>query len=175
MDAFPDVNRFPFVAALEAAFPAMLAEVQALAPHDFAESPDSLTAVTDGCDETGWRWFPLFAGDAGRREHAANRARCPATARACAAVPGLVNASLSLFRPGTQLYPHRGEMQGVLRCHLGLIVPAGDVALRAGGAIHRWQPGRCVVFDDTFEHDAWNRGDADRIVLIVTFASPAAG
>lgn len=169
MTAFPEPSEFPFVPVLEAAFPTLLAEVKALAPHDFGESPDSLTTVGDGCDETGWRWFPLFGGD-GQRDPAANRARCPATARACAAVPGMLNASLSLFRPGTQLYPHRGEMPGVLRCHLGLVVPAGDVALRAGGAIHRWQPGRCVIFDDTFEHDAWNRAASDRIVLIVTFA-----
>jgi len=166
MNAFPDPAAFAFVQALEAAFPAVLAEVEALAPGDFAESPDSLTTVDDGYDETGWLWLPLFGGG----DWSAQRARCPATARAAAAVPGMVNASLSLFRPGTHLYPHRGELPGVLRCHLGLIVPPGDVALRAGGVIHRWQPGRCVIFDDTVEHDAWNRTHSDRIVLIVTFA-----
>ena len=171
MNAFPDPSRFPFVNALEAAFASILAEVQALAPGDFTESPDSLTTVEGGYDETGWLWYPLFGARAG--DHAANRARCPATARACTAVPGLVNASFSLFRPGTHLYPHHGEMANVLRCHLPLVIPAGDVALRAGGDEHRWQPGRCVIFDDTFEHDAWNRTASDRIVLIVTFAHAA--
>jgi beta-hydroxylase len=113
----------------------------------------------------------LFGGDDALA--AANRARCPATVRACSAVPGLVNAGFSLLQPGTHLYPHRGEMTGVLRCHLPLVVPAGDVALRIGGAVHRWLPGRCVVFDDTFEHEAWNRGAGDRVVLLVTFARPA--
>jgi beta-hydroxylase len=91
------------------------------------------------------------------------------TARACAAVPGLVNAGFSLFRPGTHLYPHRGELRGTLRCHLPLVVPAGDLGLRSGDETRAWQTGRCLVFDDTLEHEAWNHGGGDRVVLIVTF------
>ena len=172
MDGLPDPGAFAFVPSLEAAFPAILAELQRLEPSVFAESPDSLTTVADGYDETGWRWYPLFGEGA---DLASNRSRCPDTARACAAVPGLVNAGFSLFRPGTHLYPHRGEMPDVLRCHLPLIVPTGDVALRSGDAIHRWRPGCCVILDDTVEHEAWNHGSGDRVVLIVTFAHRRVG
>jgi hypothetical protein len=98
--ALPDPQRFAFVPALEAAFPSILAELQALTPDDFAPSPDSLTEVRDGYDETGWHWFGLF-GEVDDPTLVAHRARCPATVAACAAVPGLVNAGLSLFRPGT--------------------------------------------------------------------------
>jgi ornithine lipid ester-linked acyl 2-hydroxylase len=169
-DGFLDARRFPFVAALEAACAAVRTEAEALdRERDFLASPDSLTAVADGYDETGWRWFELFGSGA---RCAAQRARCPMTARACAAVQDLVNAGFSLLRPGTHLYPHRGELQGVLRCHLPLVVPAGDVGLRIGAHVHRWVVGRCVVFDDTREHTAWNRGSGDRIVLLVTFAKP---
>ena len=166
MTVYHDPDDFVFVPMLEAAFPAILAELQALPADAFLPSPDSLTTVENGYDENGWRWFPLF----GEGVPAANRARCPRTARAVAAVPGLVNAQFSSFRPGTVLYPHHGEMQGVLRCHLALVVPRGDVALRVDGEMRRWEAGRCLVFDDTLEHDAWNRAAADRVVLIVTFA-----
>jgi len=172
MTAFHDPEDFAFVPALEAAFAAILAELRGLQASDFVESPDSLTAVADGYDETGWRWFVLFGSEPAA---AANRARCPAAARACAVIPGLVNAGLSLLGPGTHLYPHRGEMTGVLRCHLPLVVPDGDVALRLGGEIRRWQPGRCLVFDDTVEHEAWNRGASDRVVLLATFPASARG
>ncbi len=172
MPAFPDPAAFAFVPALEAAFGAILDELRALAPDDFVESPDSLSAVSGVHDETGWRSYSLFGGGAADD---ARRRRCPATARACAAVPGLVNASFSLFRPGTHLYPHRGENADVLRCHLALVVPEGDAGLRSGARTVRWTAGRCLVLDDTFEHDAWNRGDGDRVVLIVTFGRPAAG
>ncbi len=167
MGPFHDPAAFPFVADLEAAFLAVLAELSALTTADFVASPDSLTTAEGGYDETGWLWFGLFGAP---EDFAANRARCPATARACAAVPGLVNAGFSRFLPGTHLYPHRGEMSGVLRCHLPLVVPAGDVAMRFGEIEHRWQAGRCVVFDDTFEHEAWNHAASDRIVLLATFA-----
>jgi ornithine lipid ester-linked acyl 2-hydroxylase len=162
---FHDPHRFPFVAHLEAAFGEILREVDALDDADFVESPDSLTTVSGGYDETGWRYFALD-GEEGLEE---NRARCPLTARACAAVPGLVNAGFSLLRPGSHLHPHRGELRGVLRCHLALVVPSGNAGLRVASDTRHWQPGRCLVFDDTIEHEAWNRGDGNRVVLIVTF------
>ena len=50
--------------------------------------------------------------------------------------------------------------------HLPLIVPP-DCALRVGGEEHAWQEGRCVTFDDTWEHEAWNRSDRTRVVMIL--------
>lgn len=166
MCAFLDPTMFAGTAVLAAACPGIRAEACSLSAADFVESPDSLTAVADGYDETGWRYFVLRNEDG---DHAANLTRCTVTARAIAAVPGLVNAGFSLFRPGTHLYPHRGELPGVVRCHLPLVVPPGDVALRFGGEVRQWRPGQCVVFDDTVEHEAWNHGASDRIVLLVTF------
>ncbi|MFY9343254.1 MAG: aspartyl/asparaginyl beta-hydroxylase domain-containing protein [Planctomycetota bacterium] len=166
MSAFRDTGGWPFVTALEAAFPAIIAELRGLRPEDFPVSPDSLAAVADGYDETGWRYYAL-SDEA--RDLAAHRERCPATAHACDAVPGLVNAGFSLFRPGTHLYPHHGERSGVLRCHLALQVPPGDVGIRSGAEIQQWHAGRCLVFDDTFEHEAWNHGASDRVLLLVTF------
>ncbi|HEX5053954.1 MAG TPA: aspartyl/asparaginyl beta-hydroxylase domain-containing protein [Planctomycetota bacterium] len=170
--AFHDPREFPFVAALESHFEGVLGELRALDAAAFVDAPDSLTAVADGYDETGWRFASLFGGGAG---DPVNRARCPLTVGALAQVPELVNAAFSLFRPGTHLYPHRGELRGVLRCHLALVVPDGDVGLRLGAETRRWQAGRCLVFDDTVEHEAWNHGAGDRVVLLVTFAHRLGG
>lgn len=168
MAAFHESSRFPFVRGLEAAFVPVLAELDRLRPDDFVPAPDSLTQVADGYDETGWLWYALV-DDHG--PHAPHAARCPATLRALADVPGLVNAGFSLFRPGTHLYPHQGERPGVLRCHLALRVPGGDVAIRCGTDVRTWVAGECLVFDDTYLHDAWNHADTDRVVLLVTFRS----
>jgi aspartyl/asparaginyl beta-hydroxylase (cupin superfamily) len=165
MPAFHDPRQFPFVATLEAGYPTVLAELQALAGTDFREAPDSLTTVADGYDETGWHYLSLCGG----AHDALPQAKCPRTRDLLALVPGLVNAGFSLFRPGTHLYPHCGELPGVLRCHLGLVIPAGDVGIRFGAETRRWQAGRCLVFDDTYEHEAWNHAASDRIVLLVTF------
>lgn len=169
MDAFPDPSSFAFVPGLEAAWSGIRAEVLALDLAAFPESPDSLTSVRDGYDERGWRYLGLL-GEDDPDAFEATRLRCPVTVRACASVPRVVNAGFSLFRPGTHLYPHRGERPGVLRCHLALVVPPGDAAIRAGERTLRWREGRCLVLDDTCEHEAWNHGAGDRVVLIVTFA-----
>lgn len=170
MSAFREPAAFPFVAALERAFPAILGELQQLAPDEFVEAPDSLTTVDGLYDERGWHAYALC----GERAPAAHRARCPATVAACEAVPGLVNAGFSRFLPGTHLYPHHGELTSVLRCHLALVVPDGDVAIRFGDETRRWLAGRCLVFDDTIEHEAWNHTAELRDVLIVTLRVPVA-
>jgi Aspartyl/Asparaginyl beta-hydroxylase len=49
--------------------------------------------------------------------------------------------------------------------HLPLIVPGG-CEIRVGSARHAWREGELFAFDDSFEHEAWNRSDRDRVVLI---------
>lgn len=171
MSAFFDPQQFPFVAELERSFEELAREVNGLDRSCYLESADSLTTLRGHYNETGWRYFDLHGdGDFGEQ-----RAQLPKTSAACLRVPELVNAGLSLFEPGTHLYPHHGEMQGVLRCHLPLVVPPGDQGIRIGSETMTWQAGRCLVFDDTFEHEAWNHTEADRIVLIVTFRSEFGG
>lgn len=77
----------------------------------------------------------------------------------------------SILRPGTHILPHHGVTNTRLVTHLPLVVPI-DCALRVGGEIHRWQEGRYVTFDDTFEYEAWNRSEHNRAVLIVDSWNP---
>ena len=162
---FRDARDFAFTAALEAACSELLAELDTLDAGAFVESSDALSVAAEGYDERGWMYLELH----GREGLEANRALAPRAAAAAAAVPGMLNAGLSLLRPGTHLEPHRGELAGVLRCHLALRVPRGDCAIASGGETRRWAVGRCLVLDDSFEHEAWNRGDGDRVVLLVSF------
>jgi beta-hydroxylase len=41
-----------------------------------------------------------------------------------------------------------------------------------GDETRTWQEGKCMVFDDTVEHEAWNKSDQSRVVLIVDFKAP---
>ena len=83
-------------------------------------------------------------------------------------------AGFSRLAPGAHIVPHRGY-EGysgyVLRLHLGLDVPAG-CGIRVGTETKGWQEGKCLVFDDSFEHEAWNRGDRTRTVLLCDFLNP---
>jgi aspartyl/asparaginyl beta-hydroxylase (cupin superfamily) len=51
-------------------------------------------------------------------------------------------------------------------------VPEGDCAIRVGHETRRWEEGRCLIFDDHFEHEAWNHTQEERIVLIVDLWHP---
>jgi beta-hydroxylase len=88
-------------------------------------------------------------------------------------IPGLTTAGFSWMSPGTHIKPHVGYSSAVLRCHLGLVIPS-DCKLRVGSETRGWQEGKTLVFDDTVEHEAWNRSDKDRVVLLLDFKRPGA-
>ena len=98
-----------------------------------------------------------------------NAAECPKTATAVERIPGMQTAGFSMLAAGCIIKPHKGYTNTVLRSHLGLIIPEGNCALRVGDTVHRWEPGKAFVFDDRVEHEAWNRTDGSRYVLLVDF------
>ncbi len=110
-----------------------------------------------------------------RRED--NSATCPKTAAALLPLPlSRVRGHgpevlYSVFTPGTHLLPHRGVTNTRVVGHLPLIIPE-DCALKVGGEVHAWVEGRAVVFDDTYEHEAWNRSASTRVVLIFDLWNP---
>jgi aspartyl/asparaginyl beta-hydroxylase (cupin superfamily) len=161
--ALPPTDNLPFIAALEARAPVIREEYLRLERDLFAAWPETELY------ETGWEvfGFQIF----GKRQDL-NCLFCPETSRAVEAIPGMVTAGFSRLAPGTTIRPHRGYTDAVLRCHLGLIVPP-DCALKVDGTTVTWEEGRCLLFDDTFEHEAWNHSDQDRIVLLIDIARSA--
>jgi aspartate beta-hydroxylase len=79
---------------------------------------------------------------------------------------------VSRLPAGAHISPHRGPTNLRVRCHLAITVPAGDCAIRVGNETRAWDEGKCLVFDDSFEHEAWNHSDGERIVLIVDLWHP---
>ena len=77
----------------------------------------------------------------------------------------------SVLTPGSHILPHRGVTNTRVVCHLPLVVPE-DCALVVGGETHVWREGEAVAFDDTYEHEAWNRGSSTRVVLIIDVWNP---
>jgi len=106
-----------------------------------------------------------------------NCARCPETAIALERLPLCQirdhgpEVLFSVFSAGTHLLPHRGITNTRLVAHLPLIVPR-DCTLSVGGERHDWREGKVVVFDDTYLHEAWNRSDKVRVVMIFDIWNP---
>jgi aspartyl/asparaginyl beta-hydroxylase (cupin superfamily) len=80
----------------------------------------------------------------------------------------------SRLRPGAHIPPHFGVANNRLTIHLPLIVP-DDCSIRVGSGIHAWRTGELFAFDDSFEHEAWNRSSEDRVVLIFESHHPDLG
>lgn len=121
-----------------------------------------------------WNGYYFFRHGERRAE---NCGACPVTSAALdelplARVPGHGPEVLySVFSPGTHLLPHCGVTNTRVVGHLPLLIPE-NCALRVAGEDHHWREGEVVVFDDTYEHEAWNHSDRTRVVLIFDLWNP---
>jgi beta-hydroxylase len=103
-----------------------------------------------------------------------NALHCPETMKVLDMIPGCTTGFFSILSPRKHIPHHRGPWAGVLRMHLGLMVPEPrhECRIRIADQLHAWQEGKAVIFDDTYNHEVWNDTDGYRVVLFVDFARP---
>jgi ornithine lipid ester-linked acyl 2-hydroxylase len=130
-------------------------------------SPDQRHIAT----EDKWKTFFFFAYGLRSEE---NLRRCPGTARLLANIPGAKTAFFSILSGHMHIPEHTGPYKGVIRYHLGLIVPKEKEAcrIRVGDRIAHWEEGKSLFFDDTFPHEVWNDTDFIRVVLFMDIVRP---
>lgn len=78
----------------------------------------------------------------------------------------------SVLEPGAQITEHTGPINGFLRIHIPISIPKGDCFLEVAGERKQWKKEKLLVFDDSFVHQAWNRTESPRVVLIVSIYNP---
>jgi aspartyl/asparaginyl beta-hydroxylase (cupin superfamily) len=119
---------------------------------------------------SGWNTFNFFFYG-GKNEE--NCARCPRTTAILESLPRFERDHImfSALNPHARISPHTGPMNGIIRAHLGMVVPQGAY-IRVGRDERTWQEGKLLVFDDSFEHEVWNHSDFVRIVLFINFWHP---
>ncbi|MGQ0659707.1 aspartyl/asparaginyl beta-hydroxylase domain-containing protein [Sphingosinicella sp.] len=176
-------DEFPWLVAIEAATPVMQAELAAViaAEGDFAPyvsgTPGRPAPNNRLLGDPSWGAYYLWQSGAPVPGQAD---RCPATMRALEAAPMPVIAGrspmalLSLLKPGTHIAPHHGMLNTRLICHVPLFAPEG-CALRVGSETREWRLGETLIFDDSFEHEAWNRSGETRVVLLFEIWRPEIG
>ncbi|MBJ7437549.1 MAG: aspartyl/asparaginyl beta-hydroxylase domain-containing protein [Sphingopyxis sp.] len=178
---FFDRATFDWVPAIEAATDAIRAELLALTdtasdrfgPYVTAapNRPPPNNPLLDKPDwGAAWLWKDGAIADG-------MDTLCPAALAALESAPQPVipgRAPLALFSrltPGTHIQPHHGLLNTRLICHLPLVVP-DDCGLRVGPETRNWTEGELLIFDDSFEHEAWNRGTSDRTILLFEIWRP---
>ena len=181
-DEFFDSRHFPWFAELEAGVGAIRSELEAL----LAAGDDVLrpyVRLDEGTPENLWSrldgsldWGACFLWEYGVPNGPIIE-RCPQTAALLdrlplQRIPGRApNAFFSLLRPGKDIPPHTGVTNTRAIVHLALDVPS-DCGFRVGGETREWVQGKAFAFDDTIEHEAWNRSDRRRAVLILDTWNP---
>lgn len=78
----------------------------------------------------------------------------------------------SVIRPQTTIMAHHGVTNTRMVMHLPLIVPEQCALNIVDGEAHSWHEGELMMFDDTFQHEAWNRSDEPRLILLMDCWNP---
>jgi aspartyl/asparaginyl beta-hydroxylase (cupin superfamily) len=98
-----------------------------------------------------------------------NCRECPNTMRILGTIPNVIAASLSVLEPHSNINPHQGDTNAIVRVHIGLVVPAPlpVCGFQVGKEVRGWQEGKALLFTDAISHAAWNQSDRRRMVMIV--------
>lgn len=171
---------FPWFEQLENNYAAIRAESEQVLFQQSALSPFLTLSESDkvsdylGGQQPNWdAYFFYRHGEKFNEHHAA----CPNTSAALEALP-LVRIDghapeicFSVLTPGTHILPHYGTSNIRSVVHLPLIVPE-NCALKVLDRLIPGKTGKCLAFDDTFLHEAWNRGQDTRVILLMDTWNP---
>ena len=103
--------------------------------------------------------------------------RCPETMKIIQSLPDVCldypwnDAIFSMHEPGTHLPAHCSIDNLRVRIHLGINIPE-DCEIRVGDETRTWEEGKCLLIEDSIEHEVWNRSDRNRLILIVDLWHP---
>jgi aspartyl/asparaginyl beta-hydroxylase (cupin superfamily) len=179
---FYDPGQFDWVPAMEAATATIREELIGLLAkgtedlRPFTPSDAGLPLGVDKAMPDGRDWSVLALCEQGFLYPFVQR--CPRTWETVlrhAPLPRVAgwgpSVIFSLLKAGAHIGAHTGMYNTRLICHLPLIVPPG-CRFRVGNEVREWEEGKLLIFDDTIEHEAWNDGAEDRVMLIFDIWRP---
>lgn len=175
------VDTFPWIPAIEAQIGAIREEYMNISTQESDYSTQDLTReegehkMHDG----EWSWHTYLSK--GKRQ-ASFAAQCPKTVELLENVVGndLMTgipfgfAFFSRLHAQSSIDAHSAPCNLRLRVHLPLIMPPTTPAvekeeicgMRIAESHCKWEEGRCVMFDDSYEHEVWNRTGTERVLLL---------
>lgn len=188
---FPDLPQGPYhdphlhawASRLQDEFPKIRSEAQRVWGEDqgfpnfleFKEGENQSVYLQGAGPKPAWEAFFFYRH--GKR-YDANHERCPNTSRVlesiqlCRIQDQAPEICFSVLAPGSHIMPHYGVTNTRLVMHLPLIVPANCALNVVGLGEHAWREGELMMFDDTFQHEAWNHSKESRIVLLMDCWNP---
>jgi aspartyl/asparaginyl beta-hydroxylase (cupin superfamily) len=146
-----DPYLIPVAKELEDSFPAIQAELKAILKRydEFANFQDISPDQTYISNDDRWRMFFFKAANV---NFGRNQEFAPELFKILNRHREVISAYISVLGPRKMLMPHQGPWSGVLRMHLGVVIPGHkECVLINGGEEYHWEEGKVVLFDDTYE------------------------
>lgn len=177
---FYERHEFPWLSDFEAMIPDLKQELQSVLSENgsfspYVESNPNRPAPNNPLlNDPSWGAYYFWKNGEAITDHIA---KCPETIAALktAPIPEINERSpmalYSVLEPNTHIASHYGLINTRLICHVPLMLP-DNCALRVGSETRSWKDGEALIFDDSFEHEAWNRSDQRRVVLLFEIWRP---
>jgi aspartyl/asparaginyl beta-hydroxylase (cupin superfamily) len=112
----------------------------------------------------GWGRGTLFKAGRARSNLDTDYPSAGRVLREAIALGRLVNLAFLSLAPGEGIPRHADGFPIFASWHMGISVPPA-CTLKVGQETRMHQAGKALMFDDSFFHSAWNRGDRVRLVL----------
>jgi aspartyl/asparaginyl beta-hydroxylase (cupin superfamily) len=158
-------NQFEWVPSFRANWKSILAEYQSYTKDHSIPYHYAINEHVASCDlEHMWQTLYLraYGVDTDLSQH------FPLTMSLINSCPCTL-AYFSVLKPRAKLAKHVGLYKGVIRYHLGLIIPTDwkKCFINVNGYTLYWGAGADMMFDDTFEHYVENNTDEMRVILFL--------
>eukprot|EP00639_Heterosigma_akashiwo_P000123 CAMPEP_0194579818 /NCGR_PEP_ID=MMETSP0292-20121207/13788_1 /TAXON_ID=39354 /ORGANISM="Heterosigma akashiwo, Strain CCMP2393" /LENGTH=196 /DNA_ID=CAMNT_0039432957 /DNA_START=112 /DNA_END=705 /DNA_ORIENTATION=+ len=114
-------------------------------------------------------------------------AQCPKTADVLESIPGFMVgtpfsfAFFSTLHANSKIEAHCAPCNLRLRVHFPIIVPTSSTlggnerpscGIRVADELRHWEEGKTMIFDDAYEHEVWNEGREERVLLLFDLWHP---
>jgi aspartyl/asparaginyl beta-hydroxylase (cupin superfamily) len=116
------------------------------------------------------QWSTINLMSYSRKLHR-NRKKFPFLTNLTDQISNITTVTISVLPPNTDIKPHYGDTNGIIRAHLGLVVPDAYpiTAIKVGDEERGWEEGKMLLFTVVCQHSVWSRSEHRRYVLIIDF------
>lgn len=107
-------------------------------------------------------------------EHFKTQQQFPKTTALIQKYPEIISVSFNLLQAESDILPHCGDTNAILRCHLGLEIPGNlpECGFKVNDSNKSWEKGQWIIFLDAYPHTAWNQTSGDRYILLIDILRP---
>jgi len=160
--AFADLSKVKGITELEKNYAVIIKELDAYTKEHEIKSHFNITMVEK--PET-WKVRALTVWGVEMYQY---QKYFPETMKLMSAIPNVVNVCFNVLEPNSKIVPHFGDTNAVIRCHLGLKIPASipDCGLKVKTETRSWEKGKVIGFVDAYTHEAWNLTNEKRTILL---------